>query len=362
MAWLPPDGAPLESAARLPLDSREGLGLWEDSPSVAEDEAEFAREMGGSDSVEDDPDTDAGVQIVHDTSTDATPGPLDAWEMQGAEGRGRGGGRGGSVKEVEIGEEGRGNEDDDDDDDDEDNDDLVLGQQAADTVSLLDPLLRRPISVPVRGVNCSHLTWFDLSNFFEWSMPMLNLAAAGNVPGKQYRWKCPICRSITGPGDVRVDPLPLAILTAARRFGQLQGHVDTVLASFEPLSLYVAPDGDSAWTPSRLPAPEGFSPGSSLVHAHDPTTGRPVVGHVDRIQFFVDGRYQLHLTPMEADEDATVRGRGKRPRDESNLPHTPPSRRAIEDSTGQIARIRPDPEILVVDDSDSDDSGVVEED
>ncbi len=284
-------------------------------------------------------------------------------------------------------------------DGDEDEDDADVEMHDRCVVPLLDPLARCPIAVPVRGVHCSHLSWFDLFSFLDYSMPMLNVSVAGSVPGRQFRWKCPICQTMVGPGDLRVDPLPLAILERARRTGEATGTVDDVLAEYEPTLLYAHLPPDAG--PDALAsAPEPMQvraehPGRVLVGAlHGPCLLRgaklllargatreapeeaaaprdqAILAVPSAIEFFADGRYVILVEDTGAEhagakrpreESAAVFGRAHEDHtlspsrdDDSNAEPDPLRRLLARKDQPQVQYVRNTDPIIVVDDTDSD--------
>lgn len=57
-----------------------------------------------------------------------------------------------------------------------------------------DPITFSLIVVPARGVNCLHLSCFDLISFLTF-----------NVQGSKFRWKCPICKKILPINEILID-------------------------------------------------------------------------------------------------------------------------------------------------------------
>ena len=57
-----------------------------------------------------------------------------------------------------------------------------------------DPITMKAIYLPARGVNCLHLSCFDLMNFLKF-----------NESGSKFRWKCPICKKLLMICDICID-------------------------------------------------------------------------------------------------------------------------------------------------------------
>ena len=59
-------------------------------------------------------------------------------------------------------------------------------------ISLIDPLSKGIIDIPVRGINCQHLDCFSLKNY------LMSIDSS-----KPRHWKCPICRSLAN--ELQID-------------------------------------------------------------------------------------------------------------------------------------------------------------
>ena len=68
------------------------------------------------------------------------------------------------------------------------------------TQSLICPLSMERIKVPVRGVNCLHLSCFDFWKFIQYQREF-------------GEWKCPICMKACALSDLMVDPVIESVLS-----------------------------------------------------------------------------------------------------------------------------------------------------
>jgi hypothetical protein len=117
-----------------------------------------------------------------------------------------------------------------------DDDDAAL-METASVVKLVDPIRRKPITLPVRGAHCEHIDVMDAKSFEA-------LPASKANPGTMRR--CPYCRKDLSYTSLRVDTA-LAAMMMAVNGGQLSGRIiDTVAAAYgakpeELISLQLVP-------------------------------------------------------------------------------------------------------------------------
>jgi len=59
-------------------------------------------------------------------------------------------------------------------------------------LSLLDPVTRKRMEIPCRGINCTHIDCFDKNGFFRYNR-------------RRLEWKCPICQKPIKDDQLVVD-------------------------------------------------------------------------------------------------------------------------------------------------------------